>query len=88
MESIKIRFGLVAIALIVGLLLFLPSTPFSNKLPSWWKDGIPKISLGLDLQGGMYLLLKVDREKAVANHLERLAEAMKSRSLLVSSLTG
>lgn len=79
MESIKIRFALVAIALIVGLLLFLPSTPLSNKLPSWWKNGIPKISLGLDLQGGMYLLLKVDREKAVANHLERLAEGLKSR---------
>ena len=79
MESIKLRFGLVAIVLIVGLLLFLPSTPFSNKLPSWWKDGIPKMSMGLDLQGGMYLLLKVDREKAVDSHLERLADGLKSR---------
>lgn len=79
MKSIKIRFALVAIALIVGLVLFLPSTPFSNKLPAWWKDGIPKMSLGLDLQGGMYLLLKVDREKAVVSHLERLAEELKSR---------
>jgi preprotein translocase subunit SecD len=79
MESIKIRFALVAVALIIALVLFLPSTPLTGKLPSWWRDGIPKISMGLDLQGGMYLLLKVDRDKAVTNHIERLSEGIKGR---------
>ncbi len=40
------------------------------------KDNLPseKISLGLDLQGGVHLLLEVEAEKAVENTLERYAE--------------
>ena len=36
-----------------------------------------KISLGLDLQGGMHLLLEVKVEKAVEASLERLADDIK-----------
>ncbi|MFQ5900797.1 MAG: protein translocase subunit SecD, partial [Thermodesulfobacteriota bacterium] len=79
MDSIKYRFILVALALVIALALFLPSTPVSDKLPSWWSDRVPKIALGLDLQGGMYLLLKVNRQKAVDNNLERLIENLKRR---------
>jgi preprotein translocase subunit SecD len=53
-------------------MLFLPSTPFSGLLPSFWTEKVPKIVLGLDLQGGMHLVLDVDRDEAVKNHTARL----------------
>ena len=48
--------------------------PSVVKLPSWWKDTFPseQISLGLDLQGGMHLLLEVETEKAISNAVDRL----------------
>ena len=36
---------------VIALVLFLPSTPLYKSLPSFWGDTIPKIVLGLDLQG-------------------------------------
>jgi len=36
-----------------------------------------KINLGLDLQGGMHLVLEVQAEKAVENAIERLREEVK-----------
>ena len=38
-----------------------------------------KINLGLDLQGGMHLVLEVDTQKAVENTLERITEEMRNR---------
>ena len=35
------------------------------------------VNLGLDLQGGMHLLLEVEHEKAVENTAERLAQEIK-----------
>lgn len=57
---------------LLALVLFLPSTPISGKLPSFWKNNIPRIILGLDLQGGLHLVLDVDKEKAVENYTQRL----------------
>jgi len=36
-----------------------------------------KIHLGLDLQGGMHLILEVDTDKAIENYADRLAEELK-----------
>ncbi len=49
--------------------------PTITTVPLWWEDNLPseKISLGLDLQGGMHLLLEVEAEKAVENSIERYA---------------
>ncbi len=63
--------GLVICAVLVVSVFYLLPTFVS--LPSWWRDYLPseKISLGLDLQGGMHLLMEVQTEKAVENTLER-----------------
>ncbi|MFQ5735372.1 MAG: protein translocase subunit SecD [Thermodesulfobacteriota bacterium] len=76
MRSIFWRVILLSIFTVVALVLFLPSTPFSNRLPSFWADYIPKIVLGLDLQGGMHLVLDVDRDKAVETHTQRLVSSV------------
>ena len=62
---------------LLALVLFLPSTQLSKSLPSFWADNVNKIVLGLDLQGGMHLVLDVDREKAVENYTQRLADSIK-----------
>jgi preprotein translocase subunit SecD len=60
---------------------FLYLTPsLSGELPAWWSRFLPqeKIHLGLDLQGGMHLILEVDATKAVESHLERVVEEFKN----------
>jgi preprotein translocase subunit SecD len=52
----------------------------SDDLPGWWSNFLPrdKIHLGLDLQGGMHLVLEVKAVKAVENHVERVVDELKS----------
>lgn len=69
-----------AIALFVVLaasIYLIPSC--TDGLPGWWSNVLPrdKIHLGLDLQGGMHLVLEVKAIKAVESHLERTVEDMK-----------
>ncbi len=63
-------------ALLYGAIIIVAAVylmPTFTKMPSWWEDYLPseKISLGLDLQGGMHLILGVEAEKAVENTVER-----------------
>ena len=44
--------------------------------PGWWP--YKTINLGLDLQGGMHLVLEVETEKAVENSIERISQDMRS----------
>ena len=61
--------GIVAIGILVALPNFL-SANLRNVIPGW----LPKstVSLGLDLQGGSYLLLEVDFAGVVKERLETL----------------
>jgi len=76
-KSLKIR---VAITLIVclGALYFLIPTFISN-IPSPWNQYLPKekIHLGLDLQGGMHLVLEIDTDKALEAMMERTSNDLK-----------
>jgi len=76
MKSIKLRLILLGIFTLIAIALFLPSTPVSHLLPSFWSDKIPKITLGLDLQGGMHLVLDVDKDKAVESYTQRLVNSI------------
>jgi len=61
----------------VALIYLTPS--ISKTLPTWWPNILPgeKIRLGLDLRGGMHLVLEVQAQKAVESHLERMVEDTK-----------
>lgn len=70
------------IALLVGLILFsvmaiVPS--FYAGAPSWWKKYFAPegLKLGLDLQGGVHLVLQVDPEKAAEKSLDISASQLK-----------
>jgi len=70
--------GLIVLTTIVVALIYLTPT-ISKTLPSWWPNILPeeKIHLGLDLKGGMHLVLEVQAQKAVESHLERTIEDIK-----------
>jgi preprotein translocase subunit SecD len=61
----------------LAFIYLIPS--LSGDLPQWWSGFLPreKIHLGLDLMGGMHLILEVETNKAVENHLERVVEELK-----------
>lgn len=69
-QNLKWRALLYGVVILVALVYLLPTFV---TVPTWWEKYLPsdKISLGLDLQGGMHLILEVDTEKALENTLER-----------------
>jgi preprotein translocase subunit SecD len=72
LRGLKWRFFLYAAVVLFAILLLLPT--LTAQLPSWYGKIIPseKIHLGLDLQGGMHLILEVEAEKAVESYVERI----------------
>jgi preprotein translocase subunit SecD len=67
----------VAASVVIGLVALVPN--FTTNLPEWWKFALPSrpIALGLDLQGGIHLVLEVQTEKAVENHVDALIESLR-----------
>jgi SecD/SecF fusion protein len=70
LKKIRWKFSLIALLVALSVIFTIPS--FIKNFPSWWKSVLPSegMRLGLDLQGGMHLILKVDLEKAAQNYLE------------------
>ncbi|MDI6686741.1 MAG: protein translocase subunit SecD [Desulfobacterales bacterium] len=65
MKNISWKSILVIIVVIAAVIYIIPSIK-----PTWWPH--KKINLGLDLQGGMHLVLEVDTEKALESTIERI----------------
>ncbi len=70
--------GVIAAILILGAFIYLVPS-LGGTLPNWWSSLLPKdkIHLGLDLQGGMHLVLEVEADKAVESSLERIIEELR-----------
>ncbi len=68
-RMLKWKMALLAFLTLLSVLLVLPS--FYPNLPSWYLKHIygQRLKLGLDLQGGMHLVLQVDIDKAIQNAL-------------------
>src|SRR5256885_6699843 len=92
MEPVAGRLFLLSIAVFVSLVFFLPSTPLFSALPEWWKQHLPNkgITLGLDLQGGIHLVLEVEAERAIEIKLDRdvsnMTELFAEKKLQVESV--
>jgi len=76
-KSIKIRTAITILLCLAALVYLAPS--LTSDLPETWKKYLPtdRIHLGLDLQGGMHLVLEVETAKAVESTLERTANDLK-----------
>ncbi len=76
MKKVGGRFALLALVVILSVVFFLPSyKPLYQALPDWLRKVLPDkgITLGLDLQGGIHLVLEVDEDRAVEIAVDRAA---------------
>ncbi|UCG39519.1 MAG: protein translocase subunit SecD [bacterium] len=75
---VKTKLVIVMAVLVGALVAVTPS--LTDSLPGWWTKFLPSksVQLGLDLKGGMELLLEVQTEEAVNNALGRLASDLKT----------
>jgi preprotein translocase subunit SecD len=71
-RNLKWRLILYGAIALFAIILLMPTV--TSQLPQWWTKIFPseKIRLGLDLQGGMHLILGVEADKAVGSYLERV----------------
>ncbi len=76
-KSLRWKAILYGAITVFSILLLVPSV--TSQLPPWWSKVLPseKVHLGLDLQGGMYLLLTVEGEKAAESYAEQIKNNLK-----------
>ncbi len=77
-RSLKIRGIIVALTIFFAIIYLIPS--LTPELPQFWKKIFPtkKIHLGLDLQGGMHLILEVETDEALKANLDRYIDDFSS----------
>ena len=79
MKKIRARLILLITISIVSLILSIPSFPsIYQTLPDWAKHVLSDrgLSLGLDLQGGIHLVLEVEEDRAVELAVDRSKKAI------------
>ena len=76
-KSLKVRWAITAAVTLVSLYCLVPT--LVPELPSNIGKFVvtDKIRLGLDLQGGMHMILEVDADKALETMMERTADDLK-----------
>ncbi len=84
MKSLSLKTGIVFFVILAAVIYLLPT----------FKEGIwpyKKINLGLDLQGGMHLVLEVDSDKSVESTIERMIpeirSELKSERIRIAAIT-
>ena len=92
MKKVGGRLALLVLVVIASLIFFIPSyQPFYQALPGWLKKVTPSkgITLGLDLQGGIHLVLEVDEDRAIEIAVDRvvvsLQDALTDKKIPVES---
>lgn len=75
--SLKLKLAFLISVILLAVVTVVPS--FYSGTPNWWKNYMAPegLRLGLDLQGGMHLVLKVNLQKAEENTLEFAATDLK-----------
>ncbi|MGQ0694833.1 MAG: protein translocase subunit SecD, partial [Nitrospiraceae bacterium] len=74
MKKVRGRLFLLALFVMASAVYFVPSyQPLYHALPAWAKAVLPNkgINLGLDLQGGIHMVLEVDEDRAVEIAVDR-----------------
>ncbi len=74
MKKVGGRLTLLLLVMLVSAVSFLPSyQPLYQALPGWAKAVLPNkgITLGLDLQGGIHMVMEVDEDRAVEIAVDR-----------------
>ncbi|MCC7404602.1 MAG: protein translocase subunit SecD [Bdellovibrionales bacterium] len=74
MESIKARIVIMVLAILVGLAWIMPN--FVNFGENDWWFSKKKMVLGLDIQGGLHLVMGVDTDGVIAEKTLRLSKSL------------
>ncbi len=76
LRTVRLKFLFLFILTVIAVIFVLPS--LTGSLPPWWEKHVSRgLNLGLDLKGGMHLILQVDMEQAVNNNLVRTGADLK-----------
>ncbi len=93
MKKVGGRLWLLILVLVGSVVACLPSyQPLYQALPGWLKGVLPNkgITLGLDLQGGIHMVLEVDGDRAVEIAVDRSVTALQDlvaeKSIAVASV--
>jgi preprotein translocase subunit SecD len=93
MKKVGGRLALLVLVVMASLIFFIPSyQPFYQALPGWLKKVTPSkgITLGLDLQGGIHLVLEVDEDRAIEIAVDRvvvsLQDSLTDKKIAVESV--
>lgn len=79
MKKVGGRLWLLTLVIVASVVSFLPSYPPAyHAMPSWLRELLPNkgITLGLDLQGGIHMVLEVDEDRAVEIAVDRSVTAL------------
>ena len=79
MKKVGGRLWLLTLVIVASVVSFLPSyQPAYQAMPSWLREMLPNkgITLGLDLQGGIHMVLEVDEDRAVEIAVDRSVTAL------------
>ncbi|HXC66193.1 MAG TPA: protein translocase subunit SecD [Nitrospiraceae bacterium] len=79
MKKVGGRLALLVLVMMASVIFFIPSyQPFYQALPGWLKKVMPSkgITLGLDLQGGIHLVLEVDEDRAIEIAVDRVVVSL------------
>ena len=68
----------VILVICTGIIFAIPSIIYSENPSNWFLDN--KINLGLDLQGGSYLLLEVETDVLLKEELENISDTIRQIS--------
>ena len=66
---------IVIIVISTSIIFTIPSIIYSEEPSNWFLDN--KINLGLDLQGGSYLLLEVESDVLFKEELENISDTVR-----------
>ena len=90
MKRIKLFKYLSLILLILSTIFIYPN--FEKKLPEWWRYFFPQnsINLGLDLKGGIFIVLGVDEAKInpiiLKEEKRRIKDSLIAKDILIRSV--
>ncbi len=81
MDKFTLKGLLILAVLIVGLFFAAPTFFGEEDVPESWVGPKNKVRLGLDLQGGMHLVLRVVTEEAVKNRMNSITNELKNQMI-------
>ncbi len=76
-ESLKARFVILSVSALLALIYFMPNVISLEKYP-WWPSK-NKLVYGLDIQGGLHLVLSADVEEIIQERLSRQSSEIQNQ---------